>query len=791
MAYKVFEDFSTGETTSESNDVTLLANGQEIINLPEGDFVQNSEMSRDGFDLILETAEGSVTIEGYFTSTPAPNLVGTDGMRLTPELVESFTQGPAEYADASLGTSDASPIGAIQEISGNATITRADGTVEKVGLGTPVFQGDIVETDESGAVNIMFVDETTFAISEDARLSIDEYVFDPATQSGTTNFSVLKGVFVFTSGLIGRDDPDDVMINTPSGSIGIRGTIIAGDVDTGEITVIEGAIVLYDFAGNSITLASQFETARFNPAENKIEHIGDLEASEVASKFMSVSTVAANLFSSIEDAANDSKSQEQQKNSEPQVTETEGTKASEDATEGNSNSEATSDNGEAQETQDASESENTEESKETQSDGESESESEGESEEGASLEPSEDATEQDGKGTTQASFSENEVAEVITSSDITKPNFTKLNTVVDKIKQQIAENNETEQTDNQIGASQTEQTASTDLNDQLPFEPEIDRSPRVLDRAADKFFSGSQDTNFSYNFSQEFFDPFSTITGYTLTGLSSPEIVGPSITFNDTTGELSFSLDNTILSDSNFDFTVSAISTEGTVSQDFTFNVLAEVLNVTTAGPNLLMNAGTVYNGDFAGVMRLNGNGVSAFGDNAANLYDVNGPDALIKAGGGADSIELGPSGDYHVYGEAGTDLFTINGGSLNALYINDGQIDGGTGYDTIEIGNAGNLDFRLVNNDFIRNMEKLDFDNSNINNITLRYSDVVLMTDENDTLKINLDAGDTVNFINNTGNTFVSGGTALATDGEYYETFTDGSITILVDTTEGNVTGL
>lgn len=788
MAYKVFEDYSTNETQSDSNDVRLNANGQELIELPEGDFVQNSELSRDGFDLILETDNGTVTIEGYFASTPTPDLVGPDGMHLTPDLVESFTQDPAEYANAGLSSSDASPIGAIQEISGDASITRADGTIEKVGLGTPVFQGDIVETDENGAVNIMFVDETTFAVSEDARLSIDEYVFDPATQSGTTNFSVLKGVFVFTSGLIGRDDPDDVMINTPSGSIGIRGTIIAGDVDTGEITVIEGAIVLHDFAGNSITLANQFETARFNSAENEIEHMGDLNANEVVSKFMSVSTVAANLFSSIEDAANDAPNQQSQDNSSDtsNTGNEQSTEQQQDGQDSESNTQNSQPEGQNASQDDTAQEETTE--------GQQSGEGETEGEEGASLETSDDTQEpQEGKGTTQANSSESEVTEIITSSDITGPDFSKLNQIVDKLKQQIGENNETTQSGNEIETSSPLPTTSDDINDQLPIEPEIDRSARVLDRAADEFFSGSLNTSFSYDFSQEFFDPFSTITGYTLTGLASPEIVTPSVVFSNSTGELSFDLDGMILGDSNFNFTVTANTTLGDFSQDFTFNVLAQNLNTTSIFPDLLLNNGTVFNGSHpTGVLRVNGNNVSAFGDNTANAYDVNGPSALIKAGGGNDTIDLSPSGGYHVYGETGNDTFTIAGGSLAAVYVNSyiAQIDGGVGNDVLEINNSGNLDFRLVNNNFIRNIEMLDFENGQANNITLTYSDVVLMTDDNNTLKIDMNSGDNLNFINNVGSTFESTGNVMVGP-EFFESFTDGNITILVDNTEGSVTGL
>lgn len=235
---------------------------------------------------------------------PAPNLVAPNGQTLTPQLVDSFVHSSMQYADAG-SMNDASPVGSIQELTGDATVTRVDGTIETVQLGTPIYQGDVVATGPDGAVNIVFADETSFAVSEDARLAIDEYVYDPATESGTTSFSVLKGLFVFTSGLIGRDDPDDVNIETPVGSIGIRGTIIMGDVNAGEITVVEGAIVLRGFDGNEVTLANQFETAKFSPSGGEIQMMGQLAAADMMSKFASMSDVSGALFSSIADVANE------------------------------------------------------------------------------------------------------------------------------------------------------------------------------------------------------------------------------------------------------------------------------------------------------------------------------------------------------------------------------------------------------------------------------------------------------------------------------------------------------
>lgn len=283
------------------------ANGYDVLELPSNDFTTSSTMTRDGQDLVLDAPDGSsIVIEGYYTAETAPTLQAPDGTALTPQLVDSFAGNTQQYA-SNAGLNDESPVGTIQEMDGHVTVTRTDGTTEDVQIGTPIYQGDIVETDADGAANIVFMDETSFAVSENARLAIDEYVYDPSTESGTSNFSVLRGVFVFTSGLIGRDDPDDVEIETPVGSIGIRGTIIAGNIIPGgesEITVVEGAIVVRNGV-NEKTLSMQFESVKILGFNEDIQDIGVMKASDFGNKFSSVSNVAPTLFSAVQDAEND------------------------------------------------------------------------------------------------------------------------------------------------------------------------------------------------------------------------------------------------------------------------------------------------------------------------------------------------------------------------------------------------------------------------------------------------------------------------------------------------------
>lgn len=304
MAYKDIDGLgrSNGEQTQDTaNETITLTASDASIELPNDSYIRDADFSRDGADLVLNGPDGTIIVESYFSGYESPALTSPTGAALSPELVNSLIQSAPQYAQ-SASTNDTSPIGAIQEISGDATITRGDGTSEPLSIGSPVYQGDIIETSADSAVNLAFVDESNFAISEESRLAIDEYVFDPETQGGVQNFSVLKGVFVYTSGLIGREDPDDVNIETPVGSIGIRGTIIAGDVDQGEITVVEGAIVLRNLTGEEMTLASQFETGKFTNGQ-AVQNLGQKSATDVVEKFSIVSNVAPNLFSSINDAA--------------------------------------------------------------------------------------------------------------------------------------------------------------------------------------------------------------------------------------------------------------------------------------------------------------------------------------------------------------------------------------------------------------------------------------------------------------------------------------------------------
>lgn len=119
-------------------------------------------------------------------------------------------------------------IGTVEKLSGLAWVRRPDGTVKPLEKGDPIFQGDVIETGPDGNVGVSFVDHSAFSLGARGRMSMDEMVFDPATQEGALTVSMLKGAYSFVSGQIAKSAPMAMNIKTPVMTIGVRGTSGAG-----------------------------------------------------------------------------------------------------------------------------------------------------------------------------------------------------------------------------------------------------------------------------------------------------------------------------------------------------------------------------------------------------------------------------------------------------------------------------------------------------------------------------------------------------------------------------------
>jgi len=123
------------------------------------------------------------------------------------------------------------PIGKVVTATGSVTIERANAMVTQVNLpsqagqakvGDPVFVGDVVKTGADGRLGINFTDGSSFNLSSNARMALDEFVYDPNGTSNSTLFNLTKGTFTFVAGNSAKTG--SMKVDTPVATMGIRGT---------------------------------------------------------------------------------------------------------------------------------------------------------------------------------------------------------------------------------------------------------------------------------------------------------------------------------------------------------------------------------------------------------------------------------------------------------------------------------------------------------------------------------------------------------------------------------------
>jgi hypothetical protein len=141
-----------------------------------------------------------------------------------------FPSGRAWAQQDGSVAADIKPIGRVVLATGTATIQHVGAAVVQANLSDetaakvndPVYRGDVVKTGADGRLGINFADGSSFNLSSNARMELNEFIYDPASKSNSTLFSLAKGTFTFVAGNIAKTG--DMKVDTPVATMGIRGT---------------------------------------------------------------------------------------------------------------------------------------------------------------------------------------------------------------------------------------------------------------------------------------------------------------------------------------------------------------------------------------------------------------------------------------------------------------------------------------------------------------------------------------------------------------------------------------
>jgi hypothetical protein len=90
-------------------------------------------------------------------------------------------------------------------------------------IGIDVQANEVVSTKSDDRAHLVFLDGSSLTVGPNARLTIDKFVYDPNTKTGDLSITATQGVFRLVGGKISKNNP--IVVNTPSGTIGIRGGI--------------------------------------------------------------------------------------------------------------------------------------------------------------------------------------------------------------------------------------------------------------------------------------------------------------------------------------------------------------------------------------------------------------------------------------------------------------------------------------------------------------------------------------------------------------------------------------
>jgi ferric-dicitrate binding protein FerR (iron transport regulator) len=139
----------------------------------------------------------------------------------------------------------------------------SQGTRSDLKLRDPIIRNAELATADNGALEVTFLDGSKLTMGQNSRLTVDEYVYAGPGGASKQTIRYTKGLFRFISGSIPKDQ---VKVETPTVTIGIRGTIFRtaiGDDGAGAISVEFGpngeefeVFVTSKETGKTITLRS-------------------------------------------------------------------------------------------------------------------------------------------------------------------------------------------------------------------------------------------------------------------------------------------------------------------------------------------------------------------------------------------------------------------------------------------------------------------------------------------------------------------------------------------------------
>ncbi len=194
--------------------------------VPDAHLLFSGDYTRIGSDLIISGDDHKFVVGNYFKGETRPALVSKDGATLSGHIVDALT-GHVHYAQASGAPAAGQVIGNVLKLSGSATAIRNGVSIE-LHIGDAVQKGDVVQTASDSSIGMTFVDGSAFGMNSNARMVLNEMIYDPNGSSNSSLISLVQGTITFVAGQTAKNG--NMRVETPVATMGIRGTAVLVEI---------------------------------------------------------------------------------------------------------------------------------------------------------------------------------------------------------------------------------------------------------------------------------------------------------------------------------------------------------------------------------------------------------------------------------------------------------------------------------------------------------------------------------------------------------------------------------
>ena len=117
-------------------------------------------------------------------------------------------------------------IGVVRNVSGDASVTRGETTLPAA-PGLKLLVGDTLGTGRDGSIGVILRDDSSLSIGPGSRLVLRSFLFAPSEGKFDLVARITQGTMAYLSGMIGKLAPEKARFESPTATIGIRGTRFA------------------------------------------------------------------------------------------------------------------------------------------------------------------------------------------------------------------------------------------------------------------------------------------------------------------------------------------------------------------------------------------------------------------------------------------------------------------------------------------------------------------------------------------------------------------------------------